>query len=75
MITTSPERKSIGMGSTSRLRPPIRNIAAFPSLYVVFRKVIYRICIMTYEIDTRGVVDDISERSTWPMSVSYKAVV
>ena len=33
MMTTSPVRKRIGMGSVSRVRPPIRNIAALPRLH------------------------------------------
>jgi len=32
MMTTSPERSSKGMGSTSRVAPPMRKIAVFPSL-------------------------------------------
>jgi hypothetical protein len=34
MITTSPERRRMGTGSMSRVRPPMRKTAAFPSLGV-----------------------------------------
>jgi hypothetical protein len=32
MITTSPERRRIGIGSSSRVAPPNRKIAALPIL-------------------------------------------
>jgi hypothetical protein len=40
-------------------------------MYFRRNDLIYRV--KTYEIDTRGVVEDISDRSTWPMSVSCRS--
>jgi hypothetical protein len=39
MTMISPERNKIGIGATSRVRPPTRKIAAFPSL-VMDRKLV-----------------------------------
>jgi hypothetical protein len=70
-MTMSPERSSIDIGSASRVRPPIKKIAAQPKLHKNLN-----LCIMhpelnrTYEIDTRGVVVQTSDRSTCAMSVS-----
>lgn len=63
MITTSPERRRIGIGSTSRVVPPSKKIVAFPSLWGSISKVKGE-GENPYDIETKGVLAQISERST-----------
>jgi hypothetical protein len=67
MTMMSPERSKIGVGATSRVRPPTRKIAAFPRL-VMGGKLVKVVEEgeegEAHEIETRGEVAQISERST-----------
>jgi hypothetical protein len=74
MMTTSPERRRIGTGLTSRVRPPMRKIAELPSLLEVSVNNKFYDSRTTYEMDTKGDVAQNSERSTWPIKVSYAIV-
>jgi hypothetical protein len=64
MITTSPERRRMGMGSVSRLVPPSKKMAALPMLWgsVISEK--GKTKRELYDIETKGVLAQISDRST-----------
>lgn len=73
IISTSPERRRIGVGVVSRVWPPIRKIAAHPSLtYSISRTKMIWTWKDTHDMETSGEVAQISERSTWPMRVSCR---
>jgi hypothetical protein len=67
MTMMSPERSKIEIGATSRVRPPTRKIAEFPRL-AMDRKLVKAMEEgeegEAHEIETRGEVAQISERST-----------
>jgi hypothetical protein len=62
----------MGVGLTSRVCPPMRNMAGLPSLHKLLARSGLVVNDKSYDIETRGVVDDNSERSTWPIRVSCR---
>lgn len=64
MITTSPERRRIGVGSASRVVPPSKKIAALPILWWSMNTVKGKQGGDRYDIETKGVLAQISDRST-----------
>ena len=68
MITTSPDRKSIAIGSVSLVNPPIKKMAALPRLFKntdgKIQSRTSQLEVISYEIEIRGDVAQISERST-----------
>jgi len=70
MITTSPERRRIGIGSASLVRPPMRKTAALPSLRLFVNMRRRNDGENAYDIDTKGEVAQTSDLSTWPIRVS-----